>query len=147
MESVPMPHGPVMPSNLSAQLAHHDAAIVNIASRVTGVETGLKAIQGEMHSSFQAVTGAISGIGAKLEKLDSRPQFDFSKMVSTVMSIAVLFSMVVGGIIWVTTGQFAGIIAEQKAFNSVAIGRIDRTEARVEKIVDEIGKWHTTTRR
>ncbi len=147
MDQFPLPPGPVMPGNLSAQLAHHDAAIVNIASRVTGVESGLKAMQGEMHSSFQAVTGAISNLGSKLEKLDSRPQFDFSKTVGTVTSIAVLFSMVVGGIIWVTTGQFAGLVAEQKSFNHVASGRLDRVETRVEKMADEIGKWHTTTKR
>ncbi len=54
--------------------------------------------------------------------------------VDPVVAIAVLFSMIVGGIIWVTTSQFAGVVAEQKAFNSTVAKSLDRHEAQIESL-------------
>lgn len=99
------------PDELFKTLATHDAAISTLGGRLSGVETSMHKLQGEVHTGFAA-------LGSKLDKLDARPTFNAHEMVRTVLSIAILFGMVVSGIIWITTGQFGGIVAEQKAHNS-----------------------------
>jgi hypothetical protein len=115
------------PSELFTTLAHHDAAISTLGGRMTGVESSVRTLQGEVHSGF-------SVLGGKLDKLDARPSFNFGEMVRTVLSLAVLFSMVVGGIIWVTTAQFAGVVAEQRSLNTSLNARMERHETVLERI-------------
>jgi hypothetical protein len=120
------------PPDITAQLAHHDAAISGLSGRMTGVEQGLKTLQGEVHHGFLS-------LGSKLDKIDAAPKFDFHKTVSTVLKLALLFSMVVGGIIWVTTNQFSGVVATQKATNDSLIAKIERHEGMLEKIAERVG--------
>lgn len=119
-------------NGLMQTLAHHDAQITTLGGRMSGVETGLRTLQGEVHAGF-------AGLVSKLDRLDARPTFDFHKYVGTVLALAVLFSMVVGGIIWVTRTQFDGVIAEQKAISSALTAKTDRTEAVIEKLAERIG--------
>lgn len=128
------------PENLMQTLAHHDAAISALGGRMTGVETGLRTLQGEVHAGFNA-------LGSKLDKIDARPTFDFHKTVSTVVALAVLFSMICGGIIWITTGQFGAMIAEQKSFNGIVKDRLERHDTAIEKITEAVGAWRTTAAR
>ena len=113
MRTVAQKSGQMMPGlspEITSTLAHHDAAIQNLGGRMTGVETGLRTLQGEVHAGFAAITTnmntQISALGSKLDKLDAQPKFDFHRTVGTVTTLAVLFSMVCGGIIWITTSQF-----------------------------------------
>jgi hypothetical protein len=114
-------------SDLFTTLAHHDAAISTLGGRMTGVESSVRTLQGEVHSGF-------AGLGGKLDKLDARPRLDFPELVRTVLSLIVIFSMIVGGIIWVTTAQFAGVVAEQKSLNANIAARIEKHETVLERI-------------
>lgn len=126
------------PDDLVHTLAQHDAAINTLGGRMSGVETGLRTLQGEVHSGFNV-------LGSKLDKLDAAPKFDFHKTVGTVVALAVLFSMICGGIIWITTGQFGAMIAEQKSFNGIVKDRLDRHDTALDKITEAIGAWRTNT--
>lgn len=110
------------PPDITAQLAHHDAAITALGGRMTGVETNLRTLQGEVHHGFagiqQNMSSQIGNLASKLDKLDAAPKFDFSKTVSTVVGVAILFSMTCGGIIYIVRSQSEAVLAEQKAINS-----------------------------
>ncbi len=108
---------------LMATLAHHDAAIVNLSSRVTSVEASIKSLADTVAHGFSTLT-------SQVDKIGFRPTFDFHKSVQIVMHIAILFSMVVGGIIWVTTGQFAAHFARQDSINTSVHDRLDKLEQR-----------------
>ena len=99
-----------MPAEISQTLAHHEAAIATLGGRMTGVETGLRTLQTEVHSGFAQLSTTLHSLDSKVDRFDARPVVDVHKTVSTVTTLAVLFSMVVGGIIWVTTSQFAPIV-------------------------------------
>lgn len=98
-------------ADLRETLAHHDAAIQSLGGRMSSLETGMRTLQGEVHSGFTA-------LGSKLDRLDAAPRFDFHQTVSTVTTIAVLFSMIVGGIIYITSSQFATTVARVEAHES-----------------------------
>lgn len=102
-------------ASLAQSIAHHDAAIENLGSRMTGVEGGLRVLQGEVHSGFAGINSVMHKMDSKIDRFDARPQFDFHKTVGTVTTLAVLFSMVCGGIIWISSSHFATTIAEQRA--------------------------------
>ena len=147
---------PQGPEEWATTIAHHDAAIGSLSHRITGVETGLRTLQGEVHTGFVGLNTQFSQLGNGLSslnsKLDAQPKLNLHQSVSTVLALSVLFSMVVGGIIWVTTNQFAGVVAEQKAFNAAIAGRaekidarIDKNETSIDKIRETIGHWMTTT--
>jgi len=139
------------PTDITQTLAHHDAAIATLGGRMTGVETGLKTLQGEVHHGFANVTQnvnqqlssvshTVNTLGSKIDKLDAQPKFDFHKIVGTVVSIAVLFTMICGGIIYITNSQNAAIVAEQKAFNGIVAKSLERHENKI----DEINGWRAT---
>ena len=147
---------PQGPEEWATTIAHHDAAIGSLSHRITGVETGLRTLQGEVHSGFTGLNvqyaNMNNGLSALASKLDAQPKINLHQSVSTVLALSVLFSMVVGGIIWVTTNQFAGVVAEQRAFNAAIAGRadkidtrIDKNETSIDKIRETIGHWMTTT--
>ncbi len=120
-------------------LAHHDEQISALGGRMTGVETQMRTLQGEVHTGFAAVQSSmnsqIGSLASKLDKLDAAPKLDFHKTVATVTTIAVLFSMIVGGIIYITTGQFAGAWSRQDAFNSHMTSRIESIESQTQKVL------------
>lgn len=120
------------PEHLASTLAHHDAEIRTLGGRMSGVESGLKTLQGEVHRGF-------GDLSSKLDRLDARPTINLHQAVSTVLALAVLFSMVVGGIIWVTTTQFAGIVAKQEGINSSTQTRLERHEVVLEKLAERMG--------
>lgn len=129
---------PQMTPEVASTFAHHEAAISNLGGRMTGVETGLRTLQGEVHTGFAGIStnmnAQIGGLASKLDKLDSQPKFDFHKTVSTIVAIAVLFSMICGGIIYITNGQNAALIAEQKAFNSNIGKLVEKHDAEIEAL-------------
>lgn len=129
------------PTGITQQLAHHDAAISALGGRMTGVESGLKTLQGEVHQGFAGMGQTLTSLNSKFDTLAARPTFDVHKTIGTVVSLAVLFSMVVGGIIWVTTSQFSGVVAEQKSFNQTVTKTLERHDQQIETL----GKWITTT--
>jgi hypothetical protein len=116
-----------IPSNLASTLAHHDAAITTLGGRMTGVESSVRTLQTEVHTGFVA-------LGSKLDKLDSRPQFDFHQTTKTVLSLSVLFSMVCAGIIYITNAQGAAERARQEVLNNALTEKASKTESILEKI-------------
>lgn len=128
------------PPDITTQLAHHDAAIGTLGGRITGVETGLRTLQGEVHSGFNGLNSTLLTLNSKFDRLDARPTFDFHKIVGTIVSIAVLFTMICGGIIYITQSQTAAVVAEQKAFN----GTIAKSLERHEQQIGEINGWRAT---
>lgn len=71
-------------------------------------------------NGFQAMRDSLAQIHAA-------PRLDPHKTVSTVLHLSVLFSMVVGGIIWVTTSQFAPLVARVQQ-NEFAINRLSEAQ-------------------
>jgi hypothetical protein len=122
-----------MPKDLTATLATHDAAINVLGGRMTGVESSVRTLQGEVHTGFSA-------LGSKLDKLDSRPQFDFHQTTKTVLSLSVLFSMVCAGIIYITNAQNAAERARQEVLNSAIVEKVNKAESVLNKI-DEKLDW------
>lgn len=122
-----------------ATLAHHDAQISALGGRMTGVENQMRTLQGEVHTGFAAVQSSmnsqIGSLASKLDKLDATPKIDFHKTVATITTIAVLFSMIVGGIIYITTGQFAGAWSRQDAFNTHMTSRVENLESQTQKVL------------
>lgn len=86
-----------------------------------------------MHHGFVA-------LGSKLDRFDGRPTFDFHKTTTTIVAIAVLFSMICGGIIYITNSQNAALLAEQKSFNSTVAKTLDRHDTQI----DKLSAWSTT---
>lgn len=146
-----MPHRTPTPESereWATTIAHHDAAITNLSGRMHGVETGLRTLQGEVHSGFANLSNGLSTITSKL---DSQPKIDVHKTISSVVTIAVLFSMIVGGIIWVTTAQFSPMIAKQEAFNASISRILDKHDTRIvvngerlTKVEETVGRWSTS---
>lgn len=95
------------PSNLHQTLAHHDAAIGALTTRVGHVEQKLDGHDRKLDQIIHAVT-----------KADATPKFNFHQTVSTIVALAILFSMVCGGIIYIVRAQSEAVLAEQKAINS-----------------------------
>lgn len=135
---------PQMSAEVTSTLAHHEAAITNLGGRMSGVENGLRTLQGEVHAGFAGIANSmntqISALGSKLDKLDAQPKFDFHKMVGTIVSLAGLFALICGGIIYITNSQNAALVAEQKAFNS-NVGRIVEKH---EGEIDSLKSWSAT---
>lgn len=125
---------PQTKDRLMATLAHHDAQITSLGGRMTGIENSVRTLHGEVHSGFTAINQQISVLVSKIDKMDAAPKFDFHKTVSTVTTIAVLFSMIVGGIIWITTGQFSGAWSKQDAFNAQITRRVEANEEAMQRI-------------
>tara|TARA_R110000868_G_scaffold18999_1_gene82334 strand:- start:541 stop:975 length:435 start_codon:yes stop_codon:yes gene_type:complete len=122
--------------SLVQTLAQHDSAITTLGGRMSGVEGGLNSLQKEMHTGFTSVAASVAALGSQMDRADARPQVDYHKTISSIVAIAVLFSMIVAGIIWITTSQFGSVIAEQKGFNAAVKSRLDKVE-------DVLGSWKT----
>lgn len=126
-----------MPNSVdfTTTLAHHDAAIQHLGGRMTGVETGLRTLQGEVHTGFSAIQASMNTqiglVSSKLDKIDAAPKFDFHKMVGTIVSLAALFGIVCGGIIYITNSQSAAINARQELLNDQRTKQIDEIKERV----------------
>lgn len=120
-------------------IAHHDAEISSLSNRMSGIEDSMRVLQGEVHSGFHA-------LGSKLDRMDAVPKFDFHRTVSTVTTLAVLFSMVVAGIIWVTTGQFGGLVEKQKLLNDQIEQRMTKIERLADELSDRVG-WASRVRK
>jgi hypothetical protein len=84
------------------QLSHHDAEIKSLGDRMGGVERGLGSLSQNVNHGF-------SDLSAKFERMNARPVIDLTKIVQTVFYIAVLFSMTLGGVIYVVQTQNAGM--------------------------------------
>lgn len=125
------------PNTLMHTLAQHDAAINGLSSRIGHVEKTLGDHGNILHTIEKAVTRQDG-------KIDGRPIFNFHQAVGTVLALAVLFSMVVGGIIWVTTSQFAGVLAKQESINANLNERAGKHEAVIEKLAERVG-WVSKT--
>ena len=115
------------PHDITGILAHHDAAIGGLSARMGHVERTLEGHGGLLQEIRTAVT-----------KSDARPSFNPHQAVATVLGLAVLFSMVVGGIIWVTTAQFSGAMVEHKHLS----GRVDKHDQIIERLTGIAG-WST----
>lgn len=118
--------------NLSATLIKHDAAINGMSSRIGHVEKTL----GDHGAILITIEKAVT---KQDHRIESRPVFDFHKYVGTVLSLAVLFSMVVAGIIYVAQAQFGVVVAEQKALNATLTEKTAKQEALIEKLAEKVG--------
>ena len=134
-------------TDVSVTLAHHDQAIQHLGGRITGVENGLRTLQGEVHTGFTSIQTSmahqISGLASKLDKIDAQPKFNFHQTVKTVTTLAVLFSMVVAGIIYVQNSQNAGALVEQKLLNEQRTVAFEDLKARVR----DLETWRPTIKR
>lgn len=99
-------------------VAYLEAGHDDLGRRLGGLEKGFHVLQGEVHTGFANIQGGFSDLKSKIESVNARPTFNPHEMIRSVLSLAILFGMIVTGIIWITTGQFGGIIAEQRAYNS-----------------------------
>lgn len=124
------------PRELLTTLIQHDSAIKGLSGDMAGLKSEVKALDISVSNGF-------TNLGQQLGKLTTanelRPAFDFHKWVTTILTLAILFSMVVGGIIYVSQAQFSGIIAKQDATNERFSEKIDQLGERVD--------WLPTTKR
>jgi hypothetical protein len=116
-------------ANITGQLAHHDNLIHGLSSRIGHVEKTLS----DHGTVLQEIRIAVT-------RTDAQPKMDFHKLVTSIVSIAALFGMVCGGIIYIATKEFGGLISEQKSFNQGISRRVDRHETQI----DQINIWRTT---
>ena len=112
-------------TDLRETLVHHDAAIQSLGGRMSSLERGMSTLQGEVHTGFSA-------LGSKLDRLDAAPKFDFHQTVSTVTTMAVLFSMVCAGIIYITGSQFATTQAQ--------VAQHDKSIAKINEKIEWTGR-------
>lgn len=113
-------------NGLSAVLAHHDAEIVNLSARMTGVEQSVNTLSDQQRNGFATMAAQFADLKSSLLRIDSAPKLDVHKIISSVVAIAILFSMIVGGIIWVTQSQFSGVVARQEAWNAAIMKTVER---------------------
>lgn len=86
------------------RLAHHEAAIVNLANRQSSLETSVHGLTKEVHAGFSQLSQTLGNLSSKFE---ARPALNIHQISQTIFVWACLFSMVVGGIIYVCTAQFS----------------------------------------
>lgn len=110
-----------------ATLATHDAAINTLGGRMTGVESSVRTLQGEVHTGF-------TSLSSKLDRLDAAPKFDFHKTVKTISSLVVLFAAICAGIIYIVNAQSAAERARQEVLNSALAEKMSKAENVLEKI-------------
>lgn len=132
-------------SDFRTTLAHHDAQITNLGGRISGVESGLRTLQGEVHTGFANVTqnvtqqinsvaAVVNALSSKFDRMDAAPKFDFHRIVGTIVSLAALFAMICAGIIYITTAQTSAVIAEQKAYNNQISHRVETNEDAIRRL-------------
>lgn len=138
---------------IEAAIAHHDAEIVNLSARMSGVENSVITLGNETRAGFSQVGIQFADLKSTLQHLNSAPKVDVHRIISSVVAIAVLFSMIIGGIIYINNSQTAALVAEQKAFNSNVARTLEKSEdklqnheTRLTKTEVELGRWSTTTR-
>lgn len=95
-------------------LIEHDSAIKGLSADMSGLKVEVQGIHKAMNSHHSDLSSKFDKIMARS---DARPDFDPHKWIGTILSIAVLFGIIVGGIIYVSNAQFAGTLAKQEAFN------------------------------
>lgn len=120
-------------NDLRSVLAHHDAEIVNMSKRMSNVEDVVKGLSSQQQSGFAM-------LNSKLDRIDGAPKLDLHRVISSVVALAVLFSMTVGGIIWVTnavTGsQYSGLMGEQKAYNAAVVKALEKHEKLIDRALN-----------
>lgn len=115
------------PDDLLKTLANHDAAINTLGGRMSGVETSVHKLQGEVHTGFAA-------LGSKLDKLDARPTFNVHETIRTVQSLGLTVGLIVGGIIWIVNGSFSGMIAKQESLNNHLVQELKRHHDAIDRL-------------
>jgi hypothetical protein len=132
-----------------ATLAHHDAAIQNLSGRITGVENGLKTLQGEVHSGFLTIQTTMSTqigtLSSKLDKLDAAPKFDLRGTLGIVKDFAILFAMTVAGIIWIVNALNSGNITKSELLTAEETRAINELKDRVRSL--EGFAWRPTVKK
>jgi hypothetical protein len=122
----------------TATLAHHEAQLENFSGRVTAVESGLRALQTEVHSGFSAIQSAmgthLNALSSKIDKLDAAPKFDIGRTLNVVKDVAVLFAMTCAGIIYIASGQNASTVAKQEMLNATRTQQIEQLNRRLEAL-------------
>lgn len=124
--------------SIRTTLDHHDRAIANLGVRMGNVETRLGEIGVKLEAGFDRLTQQMTQ--------QRQSAVSLKDAVSVVLSLAVLFSMVVGGIIWVTTSQFSGMIAKQESTNAETKARLEKHDAALERLTEFV-RWRPETRR
>lgn len=126
------------PDDYSITLAHHDAAIQHLGGRMTGLETGLRTLQGEVHAGFTSIQTSMAqqmaSVVSKLDKLDAAPKVNFHETIGTIVSLAGLFAIVCGGIIYITNSQSSALNAEQKILNETVTKQVEDLSGRVREL-------------
>jgi hypothetical protein len=117
--------------NVDQTVAYLEAGYEDFGRRLSGLEKGFSILQGEVHSGFAAITSKIDQLRAHS---DAQPKFDLGKIIQGVRDAAILFSMIVGGIIWITTGQFSGTVEQQKALNATIVEKLKEDRAAIDAL-------------
>lgn len=86
-------------SDLDSTLAHHDAAIDSLSTRMVGVESGLRSLHGEVHSGFVKVSDKFSGLDAsfaEIKTLIARSEAKQGPGLGDVMKLVAMGGAIVG---------------------------------------------------
>lgn len=94
---------------------------------------------GHVEKTLEGHGGLLHEIRTAVTKNDAttaaRPTFNPHQTISTVLALAILFSMVCGGIIYIVNGQNATAAAEQKHLT----GRVDKHDQIIERLTAVAG--------
>lgn len=102
-------------------VARLEAGHDDFGRRLSGLEKGFSILQGEVHSGFAALTSKIDQLRAHN---DAQPKFDLGKIIQGVRDAAILFSMLVAGIVWVVSGSVNGVFVKQDGLNIVVADKL-----------------------
>lgn len=127
-----------IPTELAQTLAHHDAAISNLGTRMSGVENGLQKLQGDVNKGFNDLSG-------KIEQLNARPKFDFHQTTTTTLNIFLIVGLLLGVVFWINRAELSAVVAEQKGVNSEMTAKVDRIEAVIAELAHRVG-WVGTVK-
>jgi hypothetical protein len=126
-------------SDIKETVAQHQSEIAALGGRMSGVETGLRTLQSEVHTGFAAISTMMHKVDSKIDRFDQRPQFNVHQWIGTLLSLSILFVMIVSGIIYVAQSQFSAVITKQDGIN-------DRLAEKIDELGSRVG-WYPSTKR
>lgn len=108
--------------------ALHDSRITSLSQRMTTVESQLSGMDTKLDNLTNTLHDMRSDLVAQAAQARAKAPMSIKDAVSTLLHVAVLFSLIVGGIIYVASGANANGNCETKVKTAVLEYRLDQAE-------------------
>ena len=116
--------------NIQYVLAHHDSQITALNDRMSGVE-----------SKLDTVIRAVNDVAGQLKVEASRPQLDFSKLLTSIKDIAVMIGLCVAAIIWVTSGQFNQSFSTIEERERALVTKVNQHDSDIRELREKVTRF------